>query len=506
MLGITYGLLFIENTTLKYPNPEKILSASEALVKEEFEVINQMDLFGEQGFFEIFDEQNQMIYSSNPEMSNYIFRPEDIYLLKDYFSSQYTYRSNLTAENTDETSYIEITSYDEETQQVELQGYLLLDENNQVIEDTVGYGKLSYTDIELNILLGIDSFHEGLFLYKYQFVNWDNETFTMVMHVDEIDETYFQKYETLYSFQLPVFIICYILIIIVFVIWMNQKVKRPLDQLQRAMLDLAEGNKEGKLEYKGTLEFAEIASSFNLMSEKLDISEKKKQQLMEEKQKIIADISHDLRTPITVIQGYAKAIQDGLIPEQEKEKYLNIIYQKSNNLAELIQIFYDYSRLEHPDFIYQMEEVDICEFTREYLATKYDEIIAANLTLEVEIPTEKIMILMDKIQIIRVFDNIVNNTLKYHKIGTRILFLITKTDTGVMIQILDNGIGIPKEIQEQLFEPFTVGDDSRSTKEGSGLGLAIAKKIILSHGGSIQSIPCEREDFTTEIKITLSYT
>ena len=199
-----------------------------------------------------------------------------------------------------------------------------------------------------------------------------------------------------------------------------------------------------------------------------------------EKQRMLADISHDLKTPITVIQGYAKAVSDGLTDKETEKQYLKTIFTKTENLTEMINTFYDYSKLEHPEFSLVREKQDLAEFVREYLADKYNEIDLQGFTLEVEIPEEVMEYSFDGVQLKRVFDNIFSNAFKHNKPGTVIYFTLQQTDKTIRMEIGDNGTGIPKEIQENLFEPFTVGDDSRNNKQGSGLGLAVAKKSFMA--------------------------
>lgn len=502
---IIYSMIFMENTFLGAAKTENLLKKENILKLGEYAQLDEDELFGKKGFFEILNNKNELIYTSNSFKSTQIYTLGEIECMKEYFSSKYVYVAEYEKEGQDGRILVEVSSYDENTLQVEELGYLILDRNLKVVEDTLGMGKSEFTQREFNYYVGIDEEYEGLGIYKYKFTNNDGQTYTMVMHVEEISEENYEKYSSLYNLQIPIFLFCYVILIIIFIFWMNQKVKKPLDTLNTAMLDFANGKRDGKLEYSGASEFVQISTSFNIMSEKLTESEKNKQQLMEEKQKILADISHDLRTPITVIQGYAKAVNDGLIAEDEKERYLNTIYHKANGLAELIQIFYDYSKLEHPDFALAMEKRDLCEFVREYLAFKYEEVDMAGFLLEAEIPTQPILVEFDAIQMKRVFENIIGNSLKHNKRGTTILLEIKLVDNSIWITVGDDGVGIPEEIVATLFEPFVVGDESRNNKQGSGLGLAIAKRIVEAHGGSIelvQPLP-SHYGMTTEIRIKL---
>lgn len=255
--------------------------------------------------------------------------------------------------------------------------------------------------------------------------------------------------------------------------------------LNKGILDFAKGSLDAEITYKGPREFEVMFDSFNVMAKKLRKSEESKERLIREKQRMLADISHDLKTPITVIQGYASAVSDGLVDEQTKAQYLNTISQKTEALTEMINTFYDYSKLEHPEFRLVKKKQDLAEFLREYLASKYDEIDLKGFALEVEIPEETVEYSFDEVQFKRVFENIISNALKHNPAGTIIYVTLQQTERSIRIEIGDNGVGIPEEIKAGLFDPFVVGDDSRHNRQGSGLGLAVAGKIVELHGGAL---------------------
>lgn len=223
------------------------------------------------------------------------------------------------------------------------------------------------------------------------------------------------------------------------------------------------------------------------------------------RQKMLADISHDLKTPITVIQGYSKAIVDGMVSEENMDKYLNTIYQKSNRLADLINEFYQYSRLEHPEFQLTMEPGDLSEYVREYVAGKYEELEVAGYELDVDIPEQSIYMPFDHVELCRVFENIITNTIRHNPAPTTIFvgmeFLREKHQ--VRIRLGDDGEGIPEEIREHIFEPFVVGDESRNSKHGTGLGLSVAKRVVTAHGGKIRLLPTTETSWSTMYEIIL---
>ena len=158
-------------------------------------------------------------------------------------------------------------------------------------------------------------------------------------------------------------------------------------------------------------------------------------------------------------------------------------------------LFYEYSKLEHPNFIFNFEKVDICEFSREYIAEKFEELRVNGYDMEVQIPDIKILIHADKMQIGRVYENLISNTVAHTPKGTRIFFQISAMGDKIEIDYYDNGGGIDESIAGHVFEPFVVEDLSRN-KTGSGLGLSITQKIVEAHDGKILLIPRDKKEVT----------
>ena len=230
--------------------------------------------------------------------------------------------------------------------------------------------------------------------------------------------------------------------------------------------------------------------------------EAKRLALEADKQRMLAGLSHDLKTPITIIQGFTKAIKDGLVSEEDKQKYLQIILTKSNQMAELINQFYEYNKLEHPDFALDKKPCDVAELARTFLANIYDEFEVQGYILDAQICEEPLVCNVDKGQLLRVFENLTGNFFKYTPQGSTLRFGVEREGNKARISLADNGPGINEESKADVFEAFVVGEKSRN-KQGSGLGLAVCKKIVTMHGGNIELAKEPIENFTTEFVVTL---
>ena len=322
-----------------------------------------------------------------------------------------------------------------------------------------------------------------------------------------------------------------ILLMMFFVFRINKSVLRPLNLLKNAMEKFnAQEDKLEPISYSGAKELEEICESYNSMAEDLRKSDEGRRRLEEGRERMLAGISHDLKTPVTVIQGYANAILDGTISPQKEMTYIETIFKKSQVLSELINTFHEYSRLEHPDFVLNKTKGDISEYLREYIADRYDELAIAGFMLEVNIPDAGIYAEFDRYELKRVFENLINNTIRHNPEGTTIYVKLEKSDVCIlnkintkdtdarsdkkygkpeeatpMIKILfgDDGVGISDDVRKNIFDPFVTGDESRKSGKGSGLGLAISKKIVEAHGGFIHLIERSETDHSTEYEILL---
>lgn len=203
---------------------------------------------------------------------------------------------------------------------------------------------------------------------------------------------------------------------------------------------------------------------------------------------MLSDIAHDLRTPITTVAGYSKALSDGMVSEDKRQEYLDAIQTKSVRMNDLIQLLFDYVKLDSEGFSLNKQLVDICELVRECGALQYSDVEEAGMELEADIPEEQLMLTADKIQLSRVITNLITNAIKHNEKGDRIGLFVERQEDRILVMVADTGRRIPDEKAGHLFEPFSMGDESRNSRGGSGLGLSIAKKIVEMHGYTIKLI------------------
>lgn len=238
-----------------------------------------------------------------------------------------------------------------------------------------------------------------------------------------------------------------------------------------------------------------------IVAEEVEKNERQEEELRKQYEKarnlMLSDIAHDLRTPITTIGGYAKALNDGLVTSDEKRtEYLEAIENKAERMGDLITLLFDYVRLDSENFSLRLEKTDVAELLRENAAFLYADVEEKGMEFDIDIPEESYMLSLDRLQFSRVVTNLINNALKHNDAGTQITLQMKKEKDALLISVKDNGKMISPIVAEHIFEPFVMADASRESKGGSGLGLSIAKKIVEMHGWSIELI----QDFERQEK------
>ena len=435
---------------------------------------------GETGALAVYDETGMLRYASLDDFDTF-YTPEELSCIRPYGNMSHM-DAYETVDKEGKYRYLLVRRTYENGVEMAVD-LMALNQDYQVVFGGLGDGRTGYTAQEYALLSG--QRYSGDELWRLDFVDSSGQACTALLRERAVDEgEYYRRYEQAGQIWL-LFAPLYLLITALFIFWLSQKIGKPLRRLNDAVSSQAEGRLVRVGNCGGTWEIRRIGESFDHFSDRLAESEAERRRLDQGRQKLIADISHDLKTPITVIAGYIDAICDGKVPPQEEERYLRAIQTKAQTLTELINAFHEYSKVEHPEFVLHRERTDLGEFLREYLAGKYDEIDLAGFSLEVDIPERPIFCGVDQLQLRRVLDNLLSNALRHNRLGTMLFFDLTVSGGAAVLRVADNGAGIPPDRARHIFEPFVVGSDARSGT-GSGLGLAITRRIMELHGGSIE--------------------
>lgn len=260
----------------------------------------------------------------------------------------------------------------------------------------------------------------------------------------------------------------------------------PLKELRTAAESIAEGNLNFEVLACEDKELNDLCTSFDQIRQRLKVNAEQELKIEKERNMLIANLSHDMRTPITTIKGYLEGIRDGVADSPEKtQKYLDTIYSKALILERLVDNMTQYSELELGRMQYAFEFVDLTEYLMDLEEDYKQSLEDAGFRLEGMLLDMPLMVVADRAKLKRVLDNLLSNAIKYNKEGG-IVRVTTETDgKGVVLSISDTGIGIKESDVSKVFDGFYRGDASRSNIKGNGLGLSISKQIIESHRGKI---------------------
>ena len=271
---------------------------------------------------------------------------------------------------------------------------------------------------------------------------------------------------------------------------------KPIREMAQATRCYAEGDFDIRMnDYGRDDEIGELAASFNNMAERL-------QQTERQRREFIANISHELKTPMTTIAGYTDGILDGTIPPENEKQYLQIIANESRRLSRLVRRMLDVSQLQVMDPLRGGNHFDICEAMRRVLISMEKKINDRHLDVDADIPDEPILVLGDNDMITQVIYNLLENAAKFAREGSTLYLGVAMMDGKARVTVRNVGDTIPAEELPLLFERFHKSDKSRSEdKDGYGLGLYIVKTILEQHK---EKISVTSEDGVTAFSFSLA--
>lgn len=251
---------------------------------------------------------------------------------------------------------------------------------------------------------------------------------------------------------------------------------KPIKDMAAAARNFAEGNFDARVYDSGRDdEIGELTEAFNAMADSLQKTE-------QQRREFIANISHELKTPMTTIAGYADGILDGVISPEEERQYLSIISDESRRLSRLVRRMLDVSQLQSMDLIKEKHPFDLSESMRRVLVSMEKKITDRGLDVDVEIPEDPVMVLGDNDLLTQVVYNLLENAAKFAAQGSTLYLALERQGEKAKVTVRNTGATIAPEELPLLFERFHKSDKSRSEdKDGVGLGLYIVRTILEQH-------------------------
>lgn len=350
---------------------------------------------------------------------------------------------------------------------------------------------------------------EGTSVIKTTFIKKDISYELVAVNSGKISvdkkTSYFQRYIIA---TIVIFFISLIFIVIItdFVLsrWLAKSIIPPLNILKKAANDIQQGELDNPVVYYRDDEFGRLCSDFEQM--RLYLKESVEKQIIDEKSRkeLIYGISHDMRTPLTSIIGYAQGLAVGAADTPEKmERYIKAIMLRADDIKSLLDNLILYSRLQNNDLVYNFKSHGFNDFISDYFTGHQSDMEQDGVEVEFGLSENELFVSIDEVHFGRILDNIVKNSIKY-RTGEKTLISVTtkEEDNSLVFMIKDDGTGVPEDKLDKIFECFLRLDDSRTEAgESHGLGLSIVKKIVEGHKGSIEAQ--NREGLMFIIKLPL---
>lgn len=306
----------------------------------------------------------------------------------------------------------------------------------------------------------------------------DNEEVTGYLFIDQDTGGFEEARENLLVITTFMGIIT-LLLSGVLAIFFSRKITAPLVQARNLTKTIAKGDFDIQISSKGKDELADLMNDISSLARQL-------KEYRDTRQQFLSNVSHDLRTPLTYIKGYAALLKEQEVGAESVKEQSTIIYQESNRMESLVKDLFQLMKLEEGKIPMNIQEIDLVDFMKGVAKKVKLSLEEKRMDIFVLSSDQEVFASIDPDEFERALLNILNNGIRHTGSGGQIEINIRKLEQEMTIEIKDNGEGIPAEDLPHIWDRFYRVDKSRSSKQGgSGLGLAITKQIIERHGGDI---------------------
>ncbi|WP_026497317.1 HAMP domain-containing sensor histidine kinase [Butyrivibrio sp. WCD3002] len=507
ILLLAYGVNYITQKAIydvDFLNSSKIITSQMTdLENERYYKLNLEKVIGKDGYFEVLDNKANVIFISKSGIANE-YRMDELSFIPPVSGSSYYYVETIYKDDVvngyilHKYNFVKNGEGKKDGTSYGITDIAILDKDRNIIYSNYDEERSHLSENEL--AYAMENIADGTYLQRFSFVTTGGEERVMLLHTSYTSSNADEE-KKIYTTGLLIFLSVFAVLLFIFVLRTIMSVKRPMDMLKNSMGDLTEGKRDVAISYSGPKEFVQIVDAFNDMADKLHDTEEAREHLENERQKMLTYLSYDLNIPITAIKGYTKFALDRNASEEDRRKYIEAIGLHTDDLSEFIDDLGDYAYLEEAGFRLDKSNDDIFEFFRNYFLPKKEEVELIGYSMDVDVPDESMYKSFDRVQIKRVFENLISNALSLNPRGTKLYADISASSNKVVIHIGDDGEGIPEEATKYLFEPYAGGSAPFYGEKRAGLGSSIARIVVEAHGGTIRLMDKAESGHSTMFEI-----
>lgn len=289
---------------------------------------------------------------------------------------------------------------------------------------------------------------------------------------------------------------------VVYILLLSHRSVLYLRQITATVQQIADTDFHDKLPVRSMDELGQLADRINNMSRQLQASQAKERMATQLKNELVTNVSHDLRTPLTSIIGYLRMIEsDRYKDEVELRYYTSIAYEKAQSLGRMVNDLFEYTKMTYGQVALNRSEIDLVALIGQLAADFTMQLAESAMAIQMQSVVERLPIYADGDKLMRVFENLISNAIKYGQQGGTIEVYLHANPKEAIVQVKNHGIPIPDTDLPHIFERFYRVEKSRSQETGgSGLGLAIVKSLVELHHGSI-AVMSNVDETSFEVRI-----
>ena len=316
-------------------------------------------------------------------------------------------------------------------------------------------------------------------------VPWiDNDFVLGAVYVQTAAQTVYATYQGL-AVQVALSALAAFLVAGICIFFITRQIISPLRIMAQMSGEMAQGKFDRRVPVTGSSETRELATAFNLMATQLEALEKTRRDF-------VANVSHELRSPMTSMQGFLQGLLDGTIPAVEHKQYMQIVLDETRRLSKLVGSLLNLSRMENGETPLAYSHFDIHETIRRLIIANMSQLDEKRMELALSFEDEAMYVHADQDQIEQVLINLLSNAIKYTPEHGQIRIDTVQKEKYTHITVSDNGQGILPEDAPYVFDRFYKADKAHTVGKGTGLGLAICKRIMERHHHTIRLLPTEQ--------------